>query len=568
MEALVNNFINATGWSIFHSLWQGAAIYILLFILFQGFPRISARIKHNLAYASICGIFIAFCITFCSVFQIPVQTSVRPDTLLFINNYTFPTSLSTRAESFFPILVVLYLIGIVLQMGIVTSGYLKLLQLKKAATSAIPENWQQLFNHIKTDLGLKKNIGFFLSEHVNVPLVLGYFKPVVLFPVAFVTQLEMSHVESILIHELSHIRRNDYLLNLVKTAIETILFFNPFVWMCSKLIHIEREHACDDLVVKRTGTPLTYAHALLQLELIKQKHTPALSMAASGNQQHLYQRIKRITDMKTNYMNIKQQIFVIFLTVATIASLAWINPSKASLESSKKVFKKAIHETAFAASSQLSFQRNPLPSDTTKKKKIKIITTDKNGVKKEYNSIQELPDSLRRITSDGALSLNSDSLQLVLSPLTNDVANQIQIMIASPEWKKQMENIQIQSANLVKQFNSEDWKKQQITIQKNAEEMEKRFNSPEWKKQQEKMIKTAQNIQIHFNSPEWKKQQEKMIKTAQNIQIHFNSPEWKKKMEDLNSVYGSPEYKELQSKFNKDVEQLRKKKEEEAAAKN
>ena len=159
---------------------------------------------------------------------------------------------------------------------------------------------------------------------MNVPLVIGYFKPVVLFPIALATQLELNQVEAILIHELSHIRRNDYALNLMKTVIETLLFFNPFVWLAGKFISIEREHACDDLVIKHTGTPLTYAHALLKLELLKDKEAPTLSLAATGTNQYLYQRIKRITNMKTTYINAKQQLVIFALTLSTVLSLAWM----------------------------------------------------------------------------------------------------------------------------------------------------------------------------------------------------------------------------------------------------
>lgn len=563
MEPLINNLIKATGWSIFHSLWQGAAIYMLLFVITQLFPKISARIKHNLAYLSICGIFAAFCLTFYSTFQIPqpAATALQQNTVQLINQHTseymFPLSLSEKAEKFFPLLVVLYIVGIVLQMGFVSSGYFKLRQLKASAKISVPESWKTLFYSTKKGLQLKKEIGFFLSEYVNVPLVIGYFKPVVLFPVSFVTQLEMNHVEAILIHELSHIRRNDYLLNLAKTAIETLLFFNPFVWMCSKMIHIEREHACDDLVVKRTGTPLTYAHALLQLELIKQKHTPALSMAASGQEQHLYQRIKRITNMKTNYMNMKQQFFAICLTIATIASLAWINPTEPAVKNENKTtathkkMPEILHLTA-----KPTLESVQVPQDTSKKKKIKVITVDKNGVKKEYNSVKELPDSLIKITMGDDIGLNSDSLQVIISPIVKTALNNVQIVMNSPEWKKQMQNIQIQTSNMFKEFNTEDWKKQQKEIAKNAEEMAKQFNSPEWKKKMEGLQNQSATIG------------KKMAEDIQTMQKRFNSPEWKKKMEDMHTLYSSPEYKELQDKFNKDVEQLKKKKAAEATEKN
>ena len=325
MEALVNNIIKATGWSIFHSLWQGAFLYGLLVLIFIMVPKLSARVKHDMAYGAICLMFIGFCGTFFSVFTWPPLSTVTQS--LSLSN-VIPSTVNYQTEHYFPLLVGLYVTGLLLQLAILSTGYYKILKLKHSLKLAVPTEWQLLFQDMVKELKIKKNIGFYLSHQVNVPLVIGFIKPVVLFPVAFATQLNLIHVEAILIHELGHIRRNDYLLNIIKTAMETILFFNPFTWLCSSLIEREREHACDDLVVHKTNTPLTYAHALLQIELLKEKETPVFSMAAGGNNHHLYQRIKRITDMKTTYSTAKQQLFAIGITIATLVSLAWVNPLK------------------------------------------------------------------------------------------------------------------------------------------------------------------------------------------------------------------------------------------------
>ncbi|RYF20477.1 MAG: M56 family metallopeptidase, partial [Flavobacteriales bacterium] len=330
MDAIINNLVKATGWSILHSLWQGALIYALVFILFQFF-KTNAKVRHNIAFGALTLIFIGFSVTFFYLFELPTKASGTPDlSLQNLSNYYWLKvngTLGFKTESYFPILVAIYLIGIVLQLSVLLMGYAKLKQLKRASTIKVPAVWKTIFDMTVFQLKLQKPISFYLSEKVNVPLVIGFFKPVILFPVALATQLDQKQVEAILIHELSHIRRNDYLLNLLKTFIETLLFFNPFVWLTTKLIQIEREHACDDLVVALTETPLTYAQALLKLEILKEQ-SPALAMAATGKNQHLYQRIKRITAMKTNYINVKQQVIILALTIATVFSVAWINPTK------------------------------------------------------------------------------------------------------------------------------------------------------------------------------------------------------------------------------------------------
>ena len=278
MEAIVNNLIKATGWSIFHSLWQGAIIYGILVAVTSAFPKIDAKIKHNMAYGALCLIFLGFCITFFTLFKLPVNSvAIASNQISNVQQSEYlihlPQDMSSITENFFPYLVSIYSIGILFQLFILAIGYKKLLDLKWADRTPVPASWRPVFETMVAKLNLRQNIEFYLSSRVNVPLVIGYLKPVVLFPIALASQLDIKQVEAILIHELSHIRRNDYLLNLIKTGIETILFFNPFVWLGGRLINIEREHACDDLVLKFTGSPLTYAHALLKLEILKNKTT-------------------------------------------------------------------------------------------------------------------------------------------------------------------------------------------------------------------------------------------------------------------------------------------------------
>ncbi len=597
MEAIVNNLIKATGWSIFHSLWQGAIIYGVLVAAISAFPKMDAKIKHNMAYGALCLIFLGFCITFFSLFKLPVnsieiaagQVSPVKQSEYLIH---LPQDMSSITENFFPYLVSIYSIGILFQLFVLGIGYKKLLDLKWADRTSVPTQWVPVFEAMVAKLHLRQNIEFYLSSRVNVPLVIGYIKPVVLFPIALASQLDIKQVEAILIHELSHIRRNDYLLNLIKTGIETILFFNPFVWLGGRLINIEREHACDDLVLKFTGSPLTYAHALLKLEILKNKTTPVLSMAATGNEQHLYQRIKRITDMKTNYMNAKQQILAITLTIATIISLAWISPEKKAPTANKEnQHSKKIDVEGIAIKSKIQTLLAPIvgedcdndhiKTDTTKKKnKFKIVTVDAKGNKKEYNSIKEMPDSLRQEVVNESF-INDFKFDYKFN--FDSATNASMAFIKSPEFQQQIKDVQKNAAEMAKHFNSAEWKKQQAEIRKNVDEMRekmnskefkanqemvmkiamdmrKQFNSPEWKKQQAEIQKSALEMSKKFNSEEWKKQQAEIRKNVDEMREKMNSPEFKKHIEEIKELQNSPEYKELKKNFDKGIDSIKKKK--------
>jgi len=608
MEALLNNLIKAIGWSIIHSLWQAAIIYGLLFIVIMAWPKISARIKHNLSFGALCLMVVAFGLTFFSIFELPTtgekinQIALSQVAYQHLNN--FSNSFNIKTEAYFPIVAFVYFTGLSFQLIVLLSGYQRLKKLKLASKLPVPALWADIFNHTITQLKLNKTVQFYLSTKVNVPLVIGFFKPVVLFPVALATQLDPKQVEAILVHELSHIRRNDYLINLVKTCIETLLFFNPFVWLTTKFIHIEREHACDDLVVKITGTPLTYAHALLKLELLRDTQTPALSLAATGKNQHLYQRIKRITDMKTNYINAKQQFLILTLTIATVVSLAWINPKKSAQAKEKKTPIVTLIKPALPTIS--SHLTSKADTDTTKpKQKFKAVITTEKGKQQIYYSEDELPDSIKtKIAAMKAqfespewkekmakIQQNADEIakkfqskewkenMAKIQQNADDMSKKFQtkewkenmaqveknaLEIAkkfqSKEWKEHMAQVEKNSLELQKKFESKEWKDQMVQVEKNALEMAKKFNSPEWKDQMAKIQERSLEIQKKFDSPEWKAQMDKIQKNSLELKKKFESPEWRQRVEELKKLQDSPEYKELRKKYEQDLEELKKKK--------
>ena len=536
METLLQQFIKAFGWSILNSLWQSAIIYGILFITMLGIPKLAAKHKHNLAFGAILLMFIGFGYNFIhhlmshSHTQVPAIKAQDIQVYQYLNN--LPPTFSSKAEQYFPTVVIFYAIGIVLQLFVIIKGYGQLSRLKKESLSTIPDSWRVIFNDVTAQLKINKAIQFHISSIVNVPLVIGYLKPVVLFPLALINQLDNDQVEAILIHELSHIRRNDFLLNLIKTAIETLLFYNPFVWMAGRFIHIEREHACDDLVLKITGKPLNYAHALLKLELLKDKNSPAYALAATGKTQNLYQRIKRITNMKTNYLNAKQQMAALTLGVACLFSIAWINPT----ENKKDTKKTKIEVLSVINHNDL---KTVVYTDTTKKRKIKIVTIDANGKKTEYNSVKEMPDSLKRdfyrdelFAGKNIYRLRADSnFKFNDSLLFAKINKEFNSPEAQAKWKKFGEDV-------AKQYSSPE---AQAKWKKFGEDVAKQYSSPE---AQAKLKKFAEDVAKQYSSPE---AQAKLKKFAEDMNKQFSSPEaqaqWKKIGEDLAATINTPEFK-------------------------
>ena len=146
---------------------------------------------------------------------------------------------------------------------------------------------------------MKKTVRFVESGLAKTPMVIGYLKPIILFPLGTVNQLTQQEVEAVLAHELAHIYRNDYLLNIIQSFIEIIFYYHPAVWWISANIRTERENCCDDIAVKICGSSITYVKALVILDEIQP--TPNLAMLfSSDSKNQLLNRVKRILNQPQN----------------------------------------------------------------------------------------------------------------------------------------------------------------------------------------------------------------------------------------------------------------------------
>ncbi|MBO9728219.1 MAG: M48 family metalloprotease [Chitinophaga sp.] len=338
---ITGDFVRALGWTILHSIWQAFFIHACLRIVLKLWPLAGARIRYNLSLLSLTGIFTWFLATLYMHMQrlqeiresilftgdhivsLPAATSLPPvypsqDPLVWM----FP-----NLEMCFPFLVMLYVAGMAVMTIKLCSDLFQLQQIRTTRTEPMGAAWDKHLDRLAAQLQIPRKVKLLISSHVQVPVMLGFLKPLILLPVAMVNNLSEAQLEAVLLHELAHIKRNDYLLNIFQSIVETILFFNPFVWLISKTIRIEREHCCDDLVIANTVQPLQYAQALVALEQYRLTAN-RLTMAAADNKQHLFYRIKRIMEMKTKHLNYSQKFLAVLIIATSLVSIAWLNPAK------------------------------------------------------------------------------------------------------------------------------------------------------------------------------------------------------------------------------------------------
>src|SRR5262249_48188807 len=154
-------------------------------------------------------------------------------------------------------------------------------RLRTRGVCTAPDHWQDRLVRAAVRLSISKPITLLESVLVQVPVVIGQMRPVIIFPIGLLAGLPADQVELILMHELAHVRRWDYIVNMLQTLIESVMFYNPAVWWISKAIRTEREHCCDDMVVAATQNAHAYATALTALEQTRQSRVE-LALASTG----------------------------------------------------------------------------------------------------------------------------------------------------------------------------------------------------------------------------------------------------------------------------------------------
>lgn len=177
---------------------------------------------------------------------------------------------------------------------------------------------QALARDLGGRLGIGRAVALLESTAASVPMVVGWLQPVVLVPASVLTGLPPSQLAAVLAHELAHVRRHDYLVNLLQTAVETLLFYHPAVWWVSAQVRRERENCCDDLAVAVCGDRLGYARALASLEGLRAPASP-LVLAASGGS--LVERIRRLVGAPVHRPRQSWMAGVLALSLLPLAGL-------------------------------------------------------------------------------------------------------------------------------------------------------------------------------------------------------------------------------------------------------
>ncbi|HKO18920.1 MAG TPA: TonB family protein [Acidobacteriaceae bacterium] len=612
---VVQALTQALGWTLLHFLWQGTLIAVVLWCALALMERRSPDARYAAASLALLGMVVLPLLTFAHLAGEEYSATLAHPIVIDASSITVHAGaagarswsdyLTTPAiDRMMPSLMLVWCIGVLifscrLALGIAVAQGWKLQGVQDA-----PAQLQSLFDRLRTRLGVKRAAQLVESAKVHVPMVIGWLKPVVLLPAGCLAGLSPQQVEALLAHELAHICRNDYLVSVVQSVLEAVLFYHPAVWWVSKQVRREREYCCDEMAVAVCGDRLAYARALSQLEE-RRALLPELALGANGGA--LTMRIKRLLGYREDIAS-SNMVWVIALVIViagggSIIGRYALAESKPALSAGASVERASQEAQDIAKTAVAENDRNPAQAERQIERAAERSQAAQEQLAQAQEQLAQATNNAsahaadHKQLNDAQLKQLADAQKQVQAALErlNSAEFKEQMRAAqeqikklnSPEFRKQMEAA---SAAAVARLNSPEFRKQLEDAQKrlqNSQEMQQKiqawmnspqfkmqfrpefkmqfedaqkqaekFNTPEFRKKIEDAQRQAQSEIQKFNSPEFKKQLEEAQKQAEK----FNTPEFRKRLEDMQKhvqeetqKFNSPEYREKLRKMLEDA---------------
>jgi beta-lactamase regulating signal transducer with metallopeptidase domain len=315
------DFMQRLAGSLLHFVWQGAIIAMVTAILLRTLANRPAQWRYSVSVGALFLMLAAPLLTFMFYTQTGLATSWL---LQFISEGIMATSQAaasaTATSSWTQSIVVAWMIGVLIFSMRLIAGWRMSRSLVGSGSRAVPSEIQESFNVIMERMAMTAPIRLLTSIYIDTPVAIGWFRPTVLLPITALAGLNEPQLRAVLAHELAHIRRHDFLVNLLQRVVESILFYHPAVWWLSSRIRSEREHCCDDLAVQICDDRSAYAQALMELEQ-RRTASPDLAVAATGGR--LTQRIHRVLGYRIANDDWRPAIAALLFVVVWVTVGAW-----------------------------------------------------------------------------------------------------------------------------------------------------------------------------------------------------------------------------------------------------
>ena len=404
VDFLPSNLVHALGVTLFHSLWVGVILAVITSVVIILTRKQKATLRYNLLTACL-GIFVLVMagLFYQSVVSAPAAENHvmgLGDTITVpVNNSPSAVRAVTDVNSQVDrlmnlwvayssqIVLVWFLIifarSIQLLAGIHSVSYLK-----KTRVFDAGRYWDEKVIMLSAKLEISRTVSILQSGLAKVPLVAGHFKPVILLPLGLLNGLSTAEVEAIISHELAHVKRSDYIVNILQSFVEIVFFFNPAVLWISKLIREERENCCDDLALSCTGNKQDYIKALISCQEF-QTDAPELTLAITGRKNQLVQRVSRIVFNNSTSLNGMEKtllttslVFTLLFTAAFTQISKPVKIEKIEIDQTKNVSRQDTSTRSKTKTLVKHAKKKPATVASTS-------TVKKNNLSEEERSRQE-----------------------------------------------------------------------------------------------------------------------------------------------------------------------------------
>jgi beta-lactamase regulating signal transducer with metallopeptidase domain len=338
----MNHHLESLGWTLVNFCWQAVAIAFVYWLADAALSKARSQTRYVLALAALLLMLFSALATiayeesrghselsspgaFSPAANAAVESgiSVDPVPLAPLNTAGLTGQPILQLSRFLPWVDIMWLLGVACLSTRTIGGWRLIQRLRRSALAEAPEAVRANFARLCKRLGLTRHVSLRISEHVQGPLAIGIVRSLIILPASTLMALSPEQLEAVLAHELAHVRRADYLWNLIQTTVETLFFFHPLVWWLGRRLRQQRELCCDDVAVQSCADPLIYATALLRLEE-RRRQPLSLAMALDGHRPSsgLRVRIARVLGETSGEKGPRELAPLPFAGILTVVMLA------------------------------------------------------------------------------------------------------------------------------------------------------------------------------------------------------------------------------------------------------
>jgi len=531
----------AISWTLIHSLWQVSLIGLVLFIHLNFIKEDKHNTKYGTALVALFSSFTVVIGTFL-YYYFQLTTVLVPGTEITlidgqgssqeVINFVGLSGMENifyQLEYYGTFIASFWMFGAFILMIRFVMGLYQTRAIKLSAIPIVEEKLLDILEELKVDLVVQKTVSIAESVKVKTALLVGFWTPVILFPVGMINQLSTDELKAILAHELAHIKRNDFIINILQTFAEVILYYHPVVWWMRNIINEEREICCDNMAIELTQNKHAYAKALVKLQEIENKNGIDIALGFS----------KKPSQFKIRLLNILQQ------------------PIPKNLNKERSIALLAFVIFAFAFTNFETEKKEALVEEIPMEETIKETSIRTNEVLEEIIDNQSESVEELSIIEEDITEADTEILEQIVSENNKNLnvkpSNDI-IAIEIPSKAFQLSNGATYPRNIIKKFlrdtlPSEEYESRMKAYEKSMKEYAKaeELRIKEYEKYIQRYEKEIQNYEAEIRTYEKQLQDEeheiermveKMKKDMEEYKKnHVMDEEGIQKMKEVSNAY-------------------------------